>query len=65
MDDNNDPFWPTWAEGALSGVRDVFTSTVYNMLTRCTYPSFVVIAAHPRQGARGTMSNLAISRQSG
>jgi len=27
---DNKPVWPTWAIGALSGVRDVFTENVYN-----------------------------------
>jgi hypothetical protein len=33
-DNNNQPIWPTWAVGALSGVRNVLTSTAYVF----TYP---------------------------
>jgi hypothetical protein len=33
-DDNNNVVLPTWAVGALFGVRDVFTSTTYVF----TYP---------------------------
>jgi hypothetical protein len=47
-DDDLRPVWTTWAVGALSGVRDVFTSIVYVF----TYPRTHIWAYRERAVAR-------------